>query len=139
MLFRSVKAQMIEESGGSGPVSRAAWETDPLQVNVPGDWDEAKRALGLLKPARRNEGSASLNIAAAVKWLSRKGFGASGKPAANRPEGFFDGWRTALRRYNARKVRTADGRFFDEAYADKVMRRAANPDTFIPIERHIKK
>ena len=32
-----VKAHMIEESGGNGPRSKAAWAVDPLQVNVPGD------------------------------------------------------------------------------------------------------
>ena len=37
-----VKAHMIEESGGNGPRSKAAWAVDPLQVNVPGDWGDEK-------------------------------------------------------------------------------------------------
>ncbi|MBR1870450.1 MAG: hypothetical protein IJ802_01320 [Kiritimatiellae bacterium] len=129
-----VKAQMIEETGGGGAVSRAAWECDPMQVNVPGDWDDSKALIGLVKPAKRNEGTLKRNLCAGVQWLSRKGFGVSGKPARVRNAGFFDGWQVALRRYNARRVKTADGRFFDEAYAEKILRRASNPDEFVPIE-----
>ena len=42
-----VKAHMIEESGGNGPRSKAAWAVDPLQVNVPGDWGPEKELVGL--------------------------------------------------------------------------------------------
>ena len=42
-----VKAHMIEESGGNGPRSKAAWAVDPLQVNVPGDWGVFGAAGGL--------------------------------------------------------------------------------------------
>ena len=129
-----VKAHMIEESGGNGPASRAAWVKDPLQVNVPGDWDEAKTLVGLKKPAKRNEGDLANNVRAAIMFLSRKGFGVSGRPARVRPEGFFDGWQTALRRYNARRDHTADGRCYSDAYASKIMSRAGNPDAFVPIE-----
>ena len=73
-----VKAHMIEESGGNGPASLAAWRVDPLQVNVPGDWDEAKTDLGLRKPEKRNEGSLDANVRAAIMFLARKGFGKSG-------------------------------------------------------------
>ena len=41
-----VKAHMIEESGGNGPRSKAAWAVDPLQVNVPGDWGVEKELVG---------------------------------------------------------------------------------------------
>ena len=77
-----VKAHMIEESGGNGPVSKAAWAADPLQVNVPGDWGEEKTKLGLSRPSKRNEGTAETNVRAAIKYLARKGFGVSGRPAA---------------------------------------------------------
>lgn len=133
-----VKSHMIEESGGNGPSSRAAWSVDPMQVNVPGDWDPAKKLVGLSKPSRRNQGTPEANIRAAIKWLARKGFGASGKPAGERPKGFFDGWKMALRRYNARKDRTKDGRAYKDAYADKIMRRAKNPERFYPVEIKIK-
>ena len=98
-----VKAHMIEESGGNGPRSKAAWAVDPLQVNVPGDWGVEKELVGLTKPTKRNEGSLENNVRAAIKYLSRKGFGASARPAASRPKGFFDGWLDALRRYNGRR------------------------------------
>ena len=129
-----VKAHMIEESGGNGPASLAAWRVDPLQVNVPGDWDEAKTDVGLRKPTRRNEGELDANVRAAIMFLARKGFGKSGKAARLRPEGFFDGWPDALRRYNARRDRTADGRYYSDAYANKILSRAKNPDAFVPIE-----
>ena len=69
-----VKAHMIEESGGNGPRSKAAWSVDPLQVNVPGDWGAEKELVGLKKPAKRNEGTAEQNVRAAIMYLSRKGF-----------------------------------------------------------------
>ena len=129
-----VKSHMIEESGGNGPRSKAAWAVDPLQVNVPGDWGPEKESLGLKKPTKRNEGTAEQNVRAAIMYLSRKGFGASGKPAAVRPKGFFDGWPTALTRYNGRRDRTETDRYYSEEYSDKIVRRAADPDLFVPIE-----
>ena len=129
-----VKAHMIEESGGNGPRSKSAWAVDPLQVNVPGDWGEEKKLVGLSKPSKRNEGTAEQNVRAAIKYLSRKGFGVSGRPAATRPNGTFDGWRDACRRYNGRRDRTDTDRYYSDEYADKIMRRASNPDRFVPIE-----
>ena len=129
-----VKAHMIEESGGNGPRSKAAWAVDPLQVNVPGDWGVEKELVGLVKPSRRNEGTAEQNVRAAIKYLSRKGFGASARPAAVRPNGFFDGWLRALRRYNGRRDRTETDRYYSDEYADKIMKRANDPGLFVPIE-----
>ena len=128
-----VKALMIEESGGLGARSRAAWEVDPMQVNVPGDWVDAKLTVGLAKPEQRNTGSAEGNIRAGVAWLARKGFGTSGQPIANRPNAFFDSWRAALQRYNGRESETGDGRVFHEAYATRILRRATHPERFVPI------
>lgn len=129
-----VKSHMIEETGGNGPMSLAAWPIDPQQVNVPGDWSDAKVAIGLKKPVRRNEGTAEANVRAAIKFLARKGFGSSGQPAGRRPTGFFDGWPTALKRYNARRDRTFDNRVYSDAYSEKIRTRAANPNMFVPIE-----
>ncbi len=129
-----VKAHMIEESGGNGPRSKAAWAVDPLQVNVPGDWGVEKELVGLVKPSKRNEGSVEQNIRAAIKYLSRKGFGSSGKPAASRPKGFFDGWQKALQRYNGRRDRTDTDRYYSDEYAEKIVRRAQDPSLFVPIE-----
>ena len=130
-----IKAMMLEESGGMGPRSREAWERDPLQVNVPGDWDESKQSLGLKRPKGRNEGTLENNLRAGIKYLVRKGFGTSGRPVSNRSKGYFDSWRTALKRYNGRKDRLHDGRSYRSAYADRILRRAKRPDRFVPIAR----
>ena len=133
-----VKSHMIEETGGNGPRSRAAWAVDPLQVNVPGDWGAEKELVGLKKPARRNEGTAEGNVRAAIRYLSRKGFSAAARPAADRPKGYFDGWLKALRRYNGRRDRTDTDRYYSDEYADKIVERATNPDRFVPIEIKLK-
>lgn len=133
-----VKSHMIEESGGGGAASRAAWKVDPLQVNVPGDWGAEKELVGLRKPSRRNEGSVENNVRAAIMYLSRKGFSAAATPASRRPDGFFDGWKKALQRYNGRRDRTATNRYYSDEYADKIVQRASNPDRFVPIEIKLK-
>ena len=119
-----VKAHMIQETGGGDVRSRAAWSKDPLQVNVPGDWNPYKRHLGLREPRRRNEGSLEKNLRAGIMLLLRKGFGVAGQPAANNRSGSFDGWRTALQRYNGRTDRAADGRPYREVYAERILTRA---------------
>ena len=134
-----VKAHMIEESGGNGPASKAAWAVDPLQVNVPGDWGDEKKLVGLSKPEKRNEGTVEENVRAAIRYLSRKGFGASGRPARDRPKGFFDGWTKALQRYNGRRDRTETDRYYSDEYADKIVKRASDPSLFVPIEIRLAK
>ena len=101
-------------------MSKAAWPIDPEQVNVPGDWSDAKIDLGLTKPVKRNEGTAEGNVRAAIKFLARKGFGKSGQATRKRPEGFFDGWPVA--------------RYYSDAYSEKIRKRAENPNLFVPIE-----
>ena len=134
-----VKSHMIEESGGNGPRSIAAWDADPLQVNVPGDWGVEKELVGLKKPTKRNEGNVADNVRAAIMYLARKGFSTAARPAAERPKGYFDGWTAALRRYNGRRDRTDTDRYYSDEYADKIVRRAKNPDLFVPIEIKLKK
>ena len=129
-----VKSHMIEESGGNGRSSKAAWAVDPLQVNVPGDWGDEKLLVGLEKPTRRNEGTVERNVRAAIRYLSRKGFGASARPAKERPNGYFDGWPKALQRYNGRRDRTDTDRYYSDEYADKIVKRASDPSLFVPIE-----
>ncbi len=133
-----VKSHMIEETGGRDAKSQAAWDVDPEQVNVPGDWSEAKEKLGLTKPSKRNEGTPEQNIKAAIKFLVRKGFGVSGQPAAKRPSGIFDDWRTALRRYNGRHDEMFDGRSYSETYADHIIERAKDPSRFVAIRKKVK-
>jgi len=134
-----VKSHMIEESGGRDRKSLAAWDADPQQVNVPGDWSDAKRDLGLVKPSRRNEGTTEGNIRAAIRFLARKGFGVSGQRAANRPAGKFDDWQTALRRYNGRNTDKVDGRSYSETYAEHIVERAKDPSRFVAIRKKVDK
>ena len=55
-----------------------------------------------------------------------KGYGVAGQPAANNRKGSFDGWRTALQRYNGRSDKAADGRPYRECYAERILDRAKN-------------
>ena len=134
-----VKAHMIQETGGGDKRSLAAWNGDPLQVNVPGDWGEEKRMLGLRKPQKRNEGSAELNIRAAIKYLVRKGFSRSGKPVRMVDEQEFWDWATALERYNSRTVKTVSGKQYCVEYADRIIRRAEKRNQSVGIEIKIGK
>lgn len=132
-----VKSHMIEETGGRDDRSLAAWDADPIQVNVPGDWSDAKTDVGLVKPKKRNEGTAEQNIKAAIKFLVRKGFGVSGQRAAKRPSGTFDGWQTAIKRYNGRNADTVDGKVYSEVYAEHIVSRAGDPERFVAIRKRV--
>ena len=134
-----VKSHMIEETGGRDTRSLAAWDVDPQQVNVPGDWSDAKSSLGLTKPSKRNEGTAEQNIRAAIRFLTRKGFGVSGQPASKRPNGTFDDWQTALKRYNGRSDEMVDGKSYSETYAEHILARAKDPGQFVAIRKKVKK
>ena len=132
-----VKAHMIQETGGGDVRSRAAWAKDPLQVNVPGDWNPYKKYLGLREPRKRNEGSLEKNLKAGIMLLARKGYGVAGQPAANNRKGSFDGWETALQRYNGRSDKTADGRPYRVGYAERILdraRRGEKEEVEIPIK-----
>ena len=134
-----VKAHMIQESGGAGKSSVAAWYGDPLQVNVPGDWGEEKTQLGLSKQKWRNKGGAELNIRAAIKYLVRKGFSRSGKPVRLVDEQEFWDWATALERYNGRADPTASGKKYCVEYADLIIRRAEKRNQHVGIEIKLRK
>ena len=134
-----VKAHMIQETGGGDRRSLAAWNGDPLQVNVPNDWGDEKKLLGLRKPQKRNEGSVEQNIRAAIKYLVRKGFSKSGKPVRVVDEQQFWDWATALERYNARTVRTVSGKKYCEEYADRIIERAEKHDRSVTIEIKLRK
>ena len=134
-----VKSHMIEETGGRDQKSLDAWEIDPEQVNVPGDWSDTKKDLGLMKPSKRNEGTAEQNIRAAIRFLARKGFGVSGQKASNRPAGKFDDWQTALKRYNGRNDAMVDGKSYSETYAAHIVERVKDPGQFVAIRKVVKK
>ena len=134
-----IKAHMIQETGGADSRSQAAWNVDPLQVNVPGDWGDEKKLLGLKKPKTRNEGGAELNIRAAIKYLVRKGFSKSGKPVRVVDEQQFWDWATALENYNSRTALTASGKKYCVEYADLIIRRAENHNEKVGIEIKLRK
>ena len=134
-----VKAHIIQETGGGDVRSRAAWSKDPLQVNVPGDWNPYKKYLGLRQPRHCNEGSLEKNLRAGIMLLVRKGFGVSGQPAGNRPDGAFDGWPRALQRYNGRSDKAANGKPYSEAYSERIRQRAEHPGEEVPIPIPTKK
>ena len=134
-----IKSHMIQETGGADSRSQAAWNGDPLQINVPGDWGEEKKLLGLTKPRQRNEGGAERNIRAAIKYLVRKGFSKSGKPVRLVDEQEFWDWATALERYNGRANQTASGKKYCVEYADLIIKRAENHNEKVDIEIKSKK
>ena len=134
-----IKSHMIQETGGGDSRSQAAWNGDPLQINVPGDWGDEKKLLGLKKPKTRNEGGVERNIRAAIKYLVRKGFSKSGKPVRVVDEQQFWDWATALERYNSRTVKTVSGKKYCVEYADLIIKRAENHDQKVGIEIKLKK
>jgi len=113
---------MIQESGGADARSLAAWEKDPLQVNVPGDPFDHKASLGLSKSLRRNSGDLKTNMRAGIIFMIRKGFGISGQAPSNRPTGTFDGYSDAIRRYNGR-TDTINGTAYSVLYSQKIFKR----------------
>lgn len=129
-----VKAWIIQETGGSDTRSSEAWRLDPAQVNVPGDWNEYKSDLGLTEPKVRNEGDLKTNLKAAVILLCRKGFGKSGQPPKNRPEATFDGWATALQRYNGRSDKCQTEGTYSQKYSSTIMARAGTPESKTAIQ-----
>ena len=128
-----VKAWIIQETGGQDPVSLEAWKLDPAQMNVPDDWSPAKRRVGLKMPGVRNTGGVRSNLKAAIAFLSRKGFSRSAQPASANDGGAFSSWREALARYNGREQITADELPYRAHYAERIIRRANNPDEHAPI------
>jgi hypothetical protein len=108
-----MKSWMMQESGGT----RQAFETDPFQVNVPGDWvpDKANRAGLTRSQAMTPHTSAD----AALKWLQYKGsvHDASGAVTSYR------GNRAALMGYNGRND-LVGGIPFKQHYADAILNRA---------------
>lgn len=128
-----VKAQMIEESHLMPGRAEAAWDRDPMQINIPRNWCDWKVDVGLKKPTGRNTGDPETNIRAGIMFLCRKGFDASGKPAREFPDRRFAGWFVALQRYNGRFDGVADGRLYTSAYAERIAARLHNPDNFVPV------
>jgi len=133
-----VKAHMIQETGGADGRSQEAWMKDPLQVNVPGDWTDAKKMIGLKKPTARNEGTLEQNVRAGIKFLVRKGFSTSGRPVRVVDEQEFWDWATALERYNGRTGLTVSGKKYCVEYADLIIQRAENHEEKVGIEIRLK-
>eukprot|EP01084_Bolivina_argentea_P040339 74556_1 len=123
-----VKSLLIQESGGS----TQAWGHDPAQVNNPGsDWNDYKKKIGLKKPTRRNSGTLVVNLQAAVKYLCRKGFGKSGAPGHMNK--YFDGWKTAIRRYKGETSFALNWKSVEVNYRNRIFKRAENCKLHVPI------
>jgi RHS repeat-associated protein len=134
-----VKSQMIQENGadpeGKHWRQKKAvrfWNKDPLTVNHAGkDWSPAKAMLGLKENKNGNEypsGNLKANMIAGIRFLARKGFRPTGSPANYHGPGdthkyTFDGWKSALNRYGPGRPN----------YAPRIMDRANNPNTHVPI------
>ncbi len=120
-----VKSWIIQETGGGGK----PWQVDPAQANNPGDWTDVKKTLGLSKPRKRNTGDADTNLRASIALLARKGFSTSGRPPSELQGGqTFGGWTKALTNYNGNN-RKVGGKRHKELYAQRILGRAANPET----------
>ena len=88
------------------------------------DWDRYKSGLGL-KKSEAGAGDLKTNIRAGVVMMIRKGFGKSGQPPnkISGRTGVFDGYKTALRRYNGRTDPTTNGSTYSVNYTNRIMRR----------------
>jgi hypothetical protein len=84
-----LKAWAMVESGGS----KSAFLSDPLQVNVPGDWNTQK--LEMLGFQKGRMMTPELSVEGALKWLEYKGS----------LRGRWSGYQTALRNYNGNNRR----------------------------------
>ena len=120
-----LKSVMITETGGRDKRSREAFAVDPFQVNVAGDWGDAKASLGLRKTKANNTGDKLTNVMAAIIFLLRKGYGKSGIAPKDAPrdegEATYDGIDEAIRRYHGT---TQDG---VDRYVNKTMNRYLFP------------
>lgn len=85
-----VKAVVAVESG----MNKKAYQTDPMQVNVNGDWvPEKSKLLGVQRGVPPGQ---NLGIWAGVGWLDYKAF----RYDKNGKESGFRGWPEAITRYN---------------------------------------
>jgi RHS repeat-associated protein len=84
-----VRAMMMQESGNN----LAAYYSDPMQVNNPGDWVPEKADYGLPKNACT---APDTNISAGINWLGYKAY----RYDANGDATTFLGWPSAVTRYN---------------------------------------
>jgi len=121
-----LKSMALTESGGTAGDPKGQWWTDPMTINGSDP--------GKYKPDLSPAGDASANIKRATEYLTRKGFGDSGQPIRNRPAGTFDGWKTALEKYNMNKSIKSDGRYHYQHYPEKILERAGNPTKHVPLE-----
>jgi RHS repeat-associated protein len=84
----TVKAMIRVESG----CNQKAYQNDPMQVNVSGDWVPEKSKLGLTKGIVPGQ---QLGIEAGVQWLTRKAYLHDAQGNAR-----FIGWDRGVARYN---------------------------------------
>ena len=94
----TVKAMELTESAG-GTISGATGTgtTDVMQVNVNGDWNNTKSAVGLTKGEDMTPAS---SINAGVKYLFMKGMASDANGVMNWRAGKDGDWSNAVQKYN---------------------------------------
>ena len=66
--------------------------------------------------------------------MIRKGFGRAAQMPSNNPDSTFDGYYTAVERYNGRREMTENGNLYTENYVRHIFNRANDPDTYYQVE-----
>jgi hypothetical protein len=110
---KMLKAQAMVESGGD----RSAFETDPLQVNNPDDWDDAKIDVAGLSPDQTM--TPEISASAALEWRRYKGYTHDNRGVETTWRGDWE----ANRRYNGNNRPSPGGSgraTHSEWYADRV-------------------
>ncbi len=121
-----LKAWAMLESGGEG--NRSAFQTDPFQVNNPGDWSPEKVRIAGLK--RSQKMTPAISAYAALEWLRHKSL-------IRDSRGQIVGRRNRLRsllRYNGRSdhSRQSGFRTHGEWYADAILEMTARAERMRP-------
>jgi hypothetical protein len=112
MTPKLLKSLMMEESGDAG--DRAAFERDPFQVNVRGDWAPEKSSIAGLQQGQAM--TPQISAYAALKWLAFKGRKVEIGPGGKTYLGPFRSQYEAIRDYNGRTdpYRRKDGKYSEE-------------------------
>ena len=107
-----MKAWAMVESGGS----KAEFLSDPFQVNKRGDWNKAKKELGL---SEGKAPGATLGSYAALRWLDMKGHRTTFLKNGTKVV-VYRGLPAAFMRYNANARTDQNGRPHYENYVEAI-------------------
>jgi hypothetical protein len=94
----TVKAMVLTESaGGTMSGATGTGTTDVMQVNVSGDWNNTKSAVGLTNGENMTPAT---SINAGVQYLFMKGMGSDANGVMNWRNGQGGDWSNAVQKYN---------------------------------------